>query len=417
MLMRVLRWYRGYLWLHLKGATTERFLNLCRNQNIYLWDVCIKQDSYFCKMELSDYWHIRKIARKTHTFPIVDKRIGFPFWSRRVVQRKGMILGFVSGVLLLYTLSLHVWDISFEGQSIYTEERLLKYLATIQVKTGMKKSEVDCQSIEEQIRLKYPDIGWVSAELEGTKLNIAMVETNMPVPAKKKRDACHLVASHDGVVGEIITRSGTPMVKKGDQVKKGDILISGVLEFKDDGGNIIRKEAVCADGDIQLVTQYNYQDSCNKRYIKKKYTGEEKKAWEISMGAKKIFFTNPFKGFNKERKYDIIANECSISISKSFCLPISYGIIQYREYEEKEEEYSVSDVKEILNDRFLYYLEKIEKEGVCVLEKKVCFKRQTKNVYQMVGNLTVTEPVNEYREVEETEWRLEQTDELDGNND
>lgn len=417
MLMQVLRWYRGYLWLHLKGVTTERFLNLCRNQNIYLWDVCMQQDSCFCKMELSDYWQVRKIARKTHTFPKVEKRIGFPFWSDRVWKRKGMVLGFTSGVLLVYILSLHVWNISFEGQSIYTEERLLKYLSSIQVKTGMKKSDVDCQNIEEQIRLQYPDIGWVSAELEGTKLNISMVETNMPVPAVEKKDACHLVASHDGVVDEIITRSGTPLVKEGDEVKKGDILISGILELKDDGGTVTKKEAVCADGDIKIKTKYTYEDSCQKRYKKKKYTGQEKKAWKISMGGKNLFFTNPFKGFNKERKYDIIANECNISVSKSFCLPVSYGNIRYREYEEIDADYSEEELKKILNKRFLYYVEKIEKEGVSVLENQVYFKKQTEDIYQASGTLTVTEPANEYQDVDESEWRIEQIDEFDGDND
>ena len=77
-------------------------------------------------------------------------------------------------------------------------------------------------------------------------------------------------------------------------------------------------------------------------------------------------------------------------------------------------EYAIS---EILNKRFLYYLEKIEKEGVCVLENQVYFRKQTEDVYQASGTLTVTEPVNEYRDVDETEWRIEQIDEFDGNND
>ena len=135
------------------------------------------------------------------------------------------------------------------------------------------------------------------------------------------------------------------------------------------------------------------------------------------MGGKNLFFTNPFKGFNKERKYDIIANECNISVSKSFCLPVSYGNIRYREYEEIDADYSEEELKKILNKRFLYYVEKIEKEGVSVLENQVYFKKQTEDIYQASGTLTVTEPANEYQDVDESEWRIEQIDEFDGDND
>ena len=135
------------------------------------------------------------------------------------------------------------------------------------------------------------------------------------------------------------------------------------------------------------------------------------------MGEKNLFLTNPFKGFNKERKYDIIANECNISVSKSFCIPVSYGTIQYREYEEVDADYSEDEMKKILNERFLYYIEKIKKEGVDILENRVFFKKQTENIYQASGTLIVTEPVNEYRDMDETEWRIEQIDEFDGNND
>lgn len=416
MVMQFLRWYNGYLAIQLKGTAPERFLNLCRNQKISLWDVGVCQDVYTCKITVADFWRIKRIAKKTRTLPVITEKIGFPFWCVRVKKRKGMICGLISGMLLVYMLSLRVWDISFSGQSVYTEERLLKYLDSIHVYAGMEKRKVDCQKIEEQIRLKYPDIGWVSAELKGSKLSIAMVETNMPVPATTRKKAGHLVASHDGIVETMVTRKGKPMVKVGDKVKKGDVLISGVLELKDDGGNIIKKEAVCADGDINIRTEYVYQDSCEERYEKKYYTGVEKKALEIGFLNKKILFTNPFRGFNKERKYDIMANECNIAVSKSFSMPFSYRTICYREYTKKDTVYTEKEGKRILKNRYRQYLKRLKEQNVCVKEEKVVFKKKG-HTFFATGTLVVTEPVHEYQEVKETEWRMNQPDELSGDND
>lgn len=415
MLKEILRWHQGYVEVELCGYTSERFMNLCRNKGILLWDVHIEKCHYMCKISLEDYWNTKKIAVKTHVMPRVRKRYGFPFWLKRVGKRKGMISGFASGVILIYLLSIRVWDISFMGQSLYTEERLLKFLSDMQVHVGMTTKEVDCQKIEENIRLAYPDIGWVSAELKGTKLTISMVETNMPVPVVKKEGGYHLVASHDGVIKEMITRSGTPMVHVGDTVKKGDILIAGILEYRDDSDAVIKREKVCADGDILLETMYSYEDSCDKTYQQKIYTDYQKKILEISVGDKKIFFANPFKTLNTTGKYDIIANVQQISLSKSFTLPFSYGIRCYREYEEKMTDYTREEAKEILNKRFSNYLEKIQQNGVSVLKHNVSFQANQK-AYIAKGNLSVTEPVTEYKVVEESEWRLEEQNEFDRDN-
>ncbi len=42
----------------------------------------------------------------------------------------------------------------------------------------------------------------------------------MPAPVIRTTDPSHIVATKDAVIKEIITRSGTPMVKPGDVVKK-----------------------------------------------------------------------------------------------------------------------------------------------------------------------------------------------------
>ena len=36
---RMMRWCRGYVLVELRGAAQERFFNLCRRHNIYLWNI------------------------------------------------------------------------------------------------------------------------------------------------------------------------------------------------------------------------------------------------------------------------------------------------------------------------------------------------------------------------------------------
>lgn len=54
------------------------------------------------------------------------------------------------------------------------------------------------------------------------------------VPSLEDAEGIDLIATCDGVITQIITRKGIPLVHVGDQVKKGDILVSGRLETKND---------------------------------------------------------------------------------------------------------------------------------------------------------------------------------------
>ena len=55
---------------------------------------------------------------------------------------------------------------------------ILDYLESEQVVHGMRKSQVDCKEIQSMIRIEFPDIIWVSAEVKGTRL-IIRVRENM----------------------------------------------------------------------------------------------------------------------------------------------------------------------------------------------------------------------------------------------
>ncbi len=92
----------------------------------------------------------------------------------------------------------------------------------------------------------------MSAELRGTKLFLRLAETDMPLMQKEESVPVHLVATADGIVESLVCRSGTPMVKIGDVVKKGDILVSGIVSVIGDNETLVNRYPVAADADILL---------------------------------------------------------------------------------------------------------------------------------------------------------------------
>jgi similar to stage IV sporulation protein len=412
MLLKLLNWLRGYLIIRIQGTAPERFINLCSNKKIFIWDLKQTDNQYEFHIVAKNYKQLKPVARKTGIVPRIIHKSGLPFLMHRYKKRVGFFAGTLICIVLVYIMSLFVWDINVLGGSKYTPEAMLEFLKDNEVSTGIRKSEVNCQEIEERIRLAYNDIGWVSAEMKGTRLIIKITETNMPAPAQEAIAPSHIVVTKDAIIKKIITRAGTPQVREGDVVKKGDILVSGILTIKGDFDEILRLQPVVADADIICQSFYDYYDVFQMSYTDKNFTGDTQKGYYIALFGRKLFLYNPSNSYDT---YDIIVNEKTFHITDSFYLPFRYGSILTREYEEFKKTYTTEEAVTIANAKLNRYFEQLYKNNVIITENNV--KITIKNNYCIAkGRVLVEEPAWEYRTISEDEWRIPQTDEHSGDN-
>jgi similar to stage IV sporulation protein len=411
MLIKLFRWLRGYLLIRMKGQSPERFINLCSNRYIYIWDLRNVEGEYEFNIMLKDYRKLKPVAKKTGTIPLVKNRYGYPFIAQRYKKRKGYLAGILLFCTILYILSLFIWDINVLGGHSYTPEAMVKFLKSNQVYVGLQKKNVDCQEIEDLIRGTYNDIGWVSAEIRGTRLIIKITETNMPAPAVIATEPVHIVAAKDCIITDIVTRTGTPLVGIGSVVKKGDILVSGVVDIIGDNNTLIEKKPVISDADITAKTFYDYEDKFSLDYIEKSYTGKDKTGFSFSFLLKKF---NLYKPRIPYAKYDIITNESMLHLSDNFYLPLSYSITKYPEYKEIQKKYTKEQAKEIAEAKLKRFLNKLIENDVLIIENNVKIAIEN-NFCTVKGKIIVNESVKEFKTIDESEWRIIDTDESNGN--
>ncbi|ROR29326.1 hypothetical protein EDD66_103262 [Mobilisporobacter senegalensis] len=410
MLIKLLRWFSGYLLVEIKGYSPERFINLCSNNNILIWKLKKISTGYEFYISVKGFKKLRPIVKKTRTRPFIIKRFGFPFLMNRGKKRKFFLIGIFLCVIILYSLSLFIWDISIEGEYTNTKEVILEYLDSQGVYSGVLKRNVNCQTIEEKLRKQYVDIGWVSAEIRGTRLLLKITETNILDIKEKKEEPHHIIATKDGIITSIVTRKGTPKVKIGSIVKKGDIIVSGIIEIIRDNTEIINKEVVPSDADVRMKTVYNYNDSLPLDYIKKDYTLKTKKGYAISIFNRKIILYKPLKRYNK---YDIIVNDNNIKLGENFYLPVIFHVTEYREYLEDNSIYSEEEAKKIVQDKLDLFISKLTDKGVVVIENnvKIAIKKDT---CIASGKIIVEESAIKEQAIDDSEWRITETDELSG---
>lgn len=378
MLIDKLKYLQGYVKIKLYGYAPERFLNLCSNHNILIWNLQYEEGNYVFCISVKGLKQLKPILKKTRTTFVILERHGMPFYMHRYRKRKFFGAGIVICCLLLYTMSLFVWRIQVEGNLHRTDSSIIKFLEENHVYHGMLKSKIDCEEIEELLRTGYEDIIWASAKVEGTMLTIDIQENLAANQQAEEKETgtqegipTDIVADKDAVIFTILSRKGLPQVEKGAEVHEGDILVEGKIPVMDDNGETASYQYCTSDADIMGITEYPYRDVFLMNYDDKVFTGNEKKAYRLHFGGKQ--FTLP--GFSGEfSRYDAITDEYNLKIGETFYLPIALDRETLKEYEIVKKRYKKEEAKQVAEDKLNEFCEKLTQKGVQIIENNVTIK-------------------------------------------
>lgn len=399
MVHRGWNWIQGTVKVSVLGAEPQRFLNICRAKGIFIWELRIEEGTTTFHILASDFKKLRPICKKTGTKVKILKKQGAPFLKKKAKKKRSFLIGVTAAFVLLYGLTFYVWNISVEGNYSYSSQEITDYLYSMEITNGILKSHIDCDAIETAIRNKYNDITWVCAELSGTRLIIHIKENFDTQVAAEEEYPYHLVSKSEAVVTSILTRSGTPLVKIGDTVKKGDILVSGIVSVFNDDGEIIDNILVNADADIYGKTTYTFHDEIPLSYKEKAYTGNVINNYFVMVDNGKLVFQTTETDY---QNYDKITSDHWISLLKNFYLPVHYGQERICEYIWVEKQYTEAEAKQEAEARFAQFLENFTKKGIQIVEKNDTIDMIGSNCV-IEGTVTVIEPLGKVRPIEQSE--------------
>lgn len=394
MFLSILKFAKGFVLVRLSGYAPERFFNLCSNHDILIWNLEYTGDAYEFCISVEAFRKLKPIVKKTKTKLVILKRYGFPFWIHRYRKRKLFFFGIVLFLGLLCILSQFIWNIEINGNSYITDETILAYLKEKHMTFGTRKCEINAAKLEEELRIAFDDIIWTSVKINGTKMTIDLQENIKNEEKTKPNDgkAYDLVASKDGVIDQMVTRQGTPLVAQGSIVKQGDILVCGRLDIVGDDGEVTGYQYCVSDADITATTVYPYEDCFSLTYTKKKMTGNEKKTYAVFLMDHYLPFPSFGKNFSHYDKYTV---QKQFHICSDFYLPLFLEMNECKEYVPETLQYKKQEAKEIANTHLLTYLEKLKEKDIQILKKNVMIELDEKNC-RVSGTITVKEKIGSY---------------------
>ncbi|MCI8483567.1 MAG: sporulation protein YqfD [Lachnospiraceae bacterium] len=420
MLIDKLKFLQGYVKIKLSGYAPERFLNLCSNHNILIWNLEYEEDNYVFCISVRGLKRLKPILRKTRTKFVILERVGLPFLMSRYRKRKLFFAGIFLCCGLLYTMSLFIWKIEIHGNLHETDSNIIKFLEKNQVYHGRLKSKIDCEKIEEELRAGYGDIIWASAKLEGTMLIIDIQENlaaNQQASKQAEEDTgpSDLIADKDAVIYSILTRQGTPYVEKGSEVHPGDLLVEGKNPVLNDSGEVASYQYCVSDADILGITQYMYEDQFSMGYEDKVFTGEESAAYGMRLWNLQMKLPHFFRKFSD---YDVITNEYPVKIGETFYLPLLFTKETCKEYKTEKKRYSKQEAEQAARAKLEEFCAELTQKGVQIIENNVMIVTDGKNCTAS-GTIKVIEPIGTRKDTTITEIPQEGQieDESDGNRD
>lgn len=353
MILKIIRWILGYVSFSLEHQNAKIFLNLISRNKLKIWDINRVNDLMISKVLSSEFESILHLSKVNNIkISLVDKR-GLRFFCSKHRNRKGILIGLTLLFTSLKILSSYLWKVEICGDENINHSQIMGAARENGIFVGARKKNIDSKVVNQRIMSSVHDISWISVNIQGCKASI-LVKNREKEPEFDDDTPCDVKSSCDARIIRMETFSGTPLVKNGDAVLEGQVLVSSLVV--DSSGNETNVHAsanvwaeVCEDFE-------DYEDLCQNVTIR---TGNIKNIFKFRNFT--LNFWNICDYSFESEKYDSNINMFGFSIPTGFSLEKRFETKEVSIYLTEEE--AISKIRNRVNKR-------IEESNLEVISKK-----------------------------------------------
>ena len=275
----------------------------------------IVSDGFSCDftVRMKNEKNVCEGAKKRGLSATVIKNSGLFFHVKRLCARRGLVLGGIIFVLLVYLSSLFVWDIRIVGNSNVSSDEIIKGLSEAGLRKGVMKSSIDVEDVRNRYIISDKRVSWMSVILYGTTANVEVIESTIPPPREDKAPLCNIVACRDGIIERVDALMGQSTVEKGQVVSKGELLVSAVIKTRKENELLTG-----AKGNVFAKTERHFEVHVPLYEYKKQYSEKEHTKYSLLVAGHE--FALPYFEKNKSEAL----KECEKSVTR----PVVFGKIE-----------------------------------------------------------------------------------------
>lgn len=229
---KALRWLIGYAEFEIRGAYAERFLTLCMEKDIDMWDIRRLSPGIICvRVFRFSLPHLEGLARKSGVVLEELRRKGFPEVLYRYRRRPGLLIGFCLYCALMCLLPCFVWSVEIPDVDPIRAKRIRTALLEEGFGVGSFVPSVDFRGLKYHLMICDDEISFVSVNMQGSRA-VLEVRFAEDTPEIQPDTPCNIVASRDGEILSVLVKNGVRYVQKGQTVRQGDLLVGGIVDTR-----------------------------------------------------------------------------------------------------------------------------------------------------------------------------------------
>lgn len=289
----------------------------------------------------------------------VRRRGGIPVWVYDHRQRYGLWAGAVAAMLLIMLAQSYIWRIDVVGNESLTTSEVLAMLGEHGLVAGSRIKDIDVDGIQNSILIESDRIAWMSVNIGGNTASVEIRERARANSDEGDGMPSNLIASKGGRIEYMKIMSGNPMVRSGDIVSEGDLLVGGIFDSTQEGYRLTRAQGhVYARTVEEMYIQIPYKYK-GKVYTGQSYCDQYLNFFDFSI---KIFK----KGGNPYMFCDKIHNVRGLRFFDGEVLPVSFGTDIYMEYETRDMIRSTEQAQELAYFELSQRLSGLSEDAVVV---------------------------------------------------
>ena len=312
--------------------------------------VKISSDGHFF-VSASKKKSVESIFEGKIEYSVSGIRGGYGFLLK-LKSRYGLIFGLLLIAILFFVVSGKVWDVRIESEDEAFVKSVREELENLGLYAGADWSDVDKSRMEAEMLAESFDVSWININRRGFVAYISVIKKEHHALPNNPTGYANVIADRDCIIEDIIVKRGVPVVKVGESVKKGDLLISGIIPTELGGGFCY------AEGEVR--GRYSDEICVDIQSAEKIKVFSEEYTQAVTIGIFD-FSLNIFKRYgNLPTLCDIIEEKSDFSFADGKMLPFSVVKTKIREFSFENQSLTESEMikraSDMLKEKLNQYL-------------------------------------------------------------
>jgi len=391
-MLHKIQYAKGFVRIKITGFGIERFLNMAAYRGVYLWDVQRTPEGVELNVTIKGFKMLKGCARKTRCRTKIIQKNGLPFLLHRYRKRKLLMGGVVFFVLGLFILSSFIWRIEIEGNETIPHEAVLVFMEEQGLRIGAPKFRLSDRELQQSLVTNFEEISWADVHTRGTRTTIRLAEALPQQEVINRQIPTHVIATTDGLITNVVAWSGAPMVRQGDIVRAGEMLVSGRLELVPDTPDtpIVY---VHAHAEIWARRYHQIEFSVPLAYSQKVYTGQTATSRALQLlflGNRSITIPGSSNIF---ASYDKITTHHQPGVSTSYPLPVVLSVTTYSQFVWETRTRTIQEAKALAEQMITNRIMREFDFAIDVIDRQVTF-RETDSVLHVSATIITHERID-----------------------